>query len=69
MSISERLMMHSNHIKDDACYSLNMQLMREAVQEIKRLREALRYVLEDESNFVPRASSSCRAVVREALDA
>ena len=45
MNISKRLIMHSNHIKDDACYSLNMQLMREAAHEIEQLRSALNDLL------------------------
>lgn len=38
-----------------------------AKAEIERLRAALQYVLEDEANLMPRATSACRAVVRRAL--
>lgn len=44
-------------------------MMAEKDAEIERLRLALRYVLEDEPNGLPRASSSCRAVARKALGA
>lgn len=36
-------------------------------KEIERLRSLLRYVLADEPNLVPRASSECRRTIRKAL--
>ena len=35
--------------------------------EVERLTALLQYVLEDEPNLAPRASSSCRAFIRAAL--
>lgn len=43
------------------------QALNAAIAEIERLRNALNYVLEDEPNLTPRATSGCRAVVRRAL--
>lgn len=39
-----------------------------AADRIEKLEKALRYVLEDEGNLIPRASSSCRGHVRGLLD-
>lgn len=36
--------------------------------EIEHLRAALQYVLDDEPNLVPRATSSCRAYIRGVLE-
>lgn len=36
--------------------------------EIKQLRAALQYVLEDDGGIMPRATSACRAVIRRALE-
>jgi hypothetical protein len=35
-----------------------------AAAELERLRTALQYVLDDEPSGIPRASSTCRSVVR-----
>jgi hypothetical protein len=35
--------------------------------EIKRLRAGLEYVLQDEPNLIPRASSECRSHIRRVL--
>lgn len=40
---------------------------RDDQKVIAALREALRYVLEDEPNLMPRATSSCRDHIRHIL--
>ena len=66
--------MTTKHKLEEAARKLDHLTMDSLWADNERLRavnaglvEALEYVLEDEPNLVPRASSSCRNVIRAAL--
>lgn len=43
------------------------QLMLDAANELERLRGLLEFILQDDPNLVPRASSETRAFIRDQL--